>query len=99
MKEVVPRRVYYLFSPFLRIFHWVMVDSIIVLFVTGILIGKPPEILNLEPSATMLLMDVVRKLHFLAAFVFCASFILRVYGFIVNRGDRLFPAGLGGPFL
>ena len=39
MKEVVPRRVYYLFSPFLRIFHWIMVDSIIVLFVTGILIA------------------------------------------------------------
>ena len=98
MNEVVPSRVYYLFSPFLRIFHWIMVDSIIVLFVTGILIAKPLEILNLEPSATILLMNIIRNLHFLAAFVFCASFILRVYGFIINRGDRLFPRVWEGHF-
>ena len=33
MKEE-KRKVYYLFSPFLRIFHWIMVLSIVVLFVT-----------------------------------------------------------------
>ena len=33
--KIQKRREYYLFSPWLRIFHWVMVDSIIVLFVTA----------------------------------------------------------------
>ncbi len=96
--QTVPRRIYYLFSPFLRIFHWVMVDTIIVMFLTGILIGKPPEIMNLEPAQTMLLIDIIRKLHFLAAFIFCASLILRVYGFIINRGDRVFPRFWEGHF-
>ena len=76
--SVVQRRIYYLFSPFLRIFHWIMVDCICVLFVTGILIGKPLQILNFEPTATYLLMNVVRDLHFLAAFLLCASFVLKI---------------------
>ena len=36
-------------------------------------------------------MNLVRNIHFVAAFAFCAGFIGRVYGFIINRGDRLFP--------
>ena len=96
--QVVHRRIYYLFSPFLRIFHWVMVDCICVLFVTGILIAKPLQIMNFEPSATYLLMNVVRDLHFLAAFVLCASFVFKIYGFIINKGDRLFPHFWEGHF-
>ena len=85
------RQEYYLFSPFLRIFHWLMVIAIIVLFITGFLITKPPVILASEPTNTPLLMNLVRNIHFIAAFAFCAGFIGRVYGFIINRGDRLFP--------
>ena len=95
---VVHRRIYYLFSPFLRIFHWIMVDSIIVLFVTGFLITKPPTIFALEPDQTSLLMNWIRDIHFLAAYAFCASFILRIYGFIINKGDRLFPRFWEGHF-
>ena len=90
MKQEV-RKEYYLFSPFLRIFHWLMVFAIVVLCITGFLITKPPVILAAEPTYTPLLMNVVRNVHFIAAFAFCAGFIGRVYGFIINRGDRLFP--------
>ena len=96
--KIQKRREYYLFSPWLRIFHWIMVDSIIVLFVTDILIGKPLEIMALEPTQTSMLMNWVRNIHFLAAYAFCAAFILRVYGFIVNKGDRLFPRFWEGRF-
>ena len=48
--KIQQRRVYYIFSPWLRIFHWIMVDSIIVLFVTGILICKPLEIAKVVRS-------------------------------------------------
>lgn len=96
--KIQQRRIYYLFSPWLRIFHWIMVDSIIVLFVTGILICKPLEIMAMEPSQTSMLMDWVRNIHFLAAYAFCASFVLRIYGFIVNKGDRLFPRFWEGHF-
>ena len=40
MKEV-QRKEFYLFSPFLRIFHWIMVVMILVLFGTGIIIATP----------------------------------------------------------
>lgn len=92
------RRIYYLFSPFLRIFHWIMAVSILVMFVSGLLITKPVYINALEPTYTLFLVDVTRSVHFLAAFVFCASLILRVYGYIINRGDRLFPRVLEGHF-
>ncbi len=97
MKEE-KRKVYYLFSPFLRIFHWIMVLSIVVLFVTGILITKPAAIQALEPTFTSMSMDWVRNIHFIFAFLFCAAFILRIYGFIVNKGDRLFPRVWEGHF-
>ena len=97
MKEE-KRKVYYLFSPFLRIFHWIMVLSIVVLFVTGILITKLATIQALEPTFTSMSMDWVRNIHFIFAFLFCASFILRIYGFIINKGDRLFPRVWEGHF-
>lgn len=97
MKEE-KRKIYYLFSPFLRIFHWIMVAAIVVLFVTGLLITKPVTVLGVEPTYTMMSMDWVRNIHFIAAFLFTASFILRIYGFIVNKGDRLFPRVWEGHF-
>ncbi len=97
MKEV-KRKEYYLFSPFLRIFHWIMVAMIVILFVTGLLIAKPVQVMTPEPTYTLTSMDLVRDIHFVAAFIFCASFILRIYGFIINKGDRLFPRVWEGHF-
>jgi Ni/Fe-hydrogenase 1 B-type cytochrome subunit len=87
---------YYVFSPFLRIFHWIMVASITVLFFTGLYIGNPFFIgtQGLEPTFAFrerLSMETIRLIHFGVAYIFVVSFILRVYGFIINRGDRLFP--------
>ncbi len=100
MKSVkdVKRKEYYIFSPFLRIFHWIMVGSILVLFGTGLLITKPMLVSSTEPNFTMLSMDLIRDIHFVVAFLFCASFILRIYGFIINKGDRLFPRFWEGHF-
>ncbi len=97
MKEVI-RREYYLFSPWLRIFHWIMVVCIIALFATGLMITKPWIIYSVEPTFSGMTVDNIRNIHFLAAFLFCASFILRIYGFIVNKGDRLFPRVWEGHF-
>ena len=97
MKEV-QRKEFYLFSPFLRIFHWIMVVMILVLFGTGIIIATPLQSMNLEPAYSTTYVDLVRDIHFVAAFVFCASFVLRIYGFIINRGDRLFPRFWKGYF-
>ena len=100
MKAVreVKRKEYYIFSPFLRIFHWIMVAMILVLFFTGIVIAKPLNVTTTEPFFTITSMDLVRDIHFVAAFIFCAAFILRIYGFIINKGDRLFPRFWEGHF-
>lgn len=100
MKSVkdVKRKEYYIFSPFLRIFHWIMVVSIAGLFVTGLWITKPMTFNTTEPTYTIFSMDLVRDIHFLFAFLLCASLIMRVYGFIINKGDRLFPRVWEGHF-
>ncbi len=97
VKEV-KRKEFYLFSPFLRIFHWIMASQIVVLFVTGLLITKPMNVGATEPVFTNTSMDLVRDIHFMAAFILCASLILRIYGFIINKGDRLFPRFWEGHF-
>jgi len=87
---------YYLYSPWLRIFHWLMALSIVVLFFTGVYIGNPFFIgtQGLEPTFAFrerLSMETIRYFHFAAAFILVSAFILRVYGFAVNKGDRLLP--------
>ena len=91
IKKEEKRKVYYIFSPFLRIFHWIMVVSITVLFITGLLITTPYLTYSAEPTTSWMSLDWIRNIHFLFAYIFTASFILRIYGFIINRGDRLFP--------
>lgn len=94
----VKRKEYYIFSPFLRIFHWIMVVSILVLFGTGLLITKPMNVATTEPTFSITSMDLVRDIHFLFAFLLTAALILRIYGFIINKGDRLFPRFWEGHF-
>ncbi len=94
----VKRKEYYLFSPFLRIFHWIMVVSILVLFGTGLLITKPMNVATTEPTFSIASMDLVRDIHFFFAFLLTAALIMRIYGFIINKGDRLFPRFWEGHF-
>ena len=97
VKEV-NRKEYYIFSPFLRIFHWIMASQIVILFATGLLITKPMDVAIPEPVFSFTSMDLVRDIHFTSSFILCASLILRIYGFIVNKGDRLFPRVWEGHF-
>ena len=76
---------YYIFSPFLRIFHWIMVWCIAGLFITGLLImdpisGGPGH----EPTFAdwRLSVDLIRNIHFLLGFIFTASFT-----FVINHSS------------
>lgn len=87
---------YYIYSPWLRIFHWTMAGSVITLFATGLYIGNPFFLgsQGLEPTYAFkarLSMATIRFVHFSAAYILVAALILRVYGFAVNKGDRLLP--------
>lgn len=87
---------YYVYSPWLRIFHWTMVLTVFVLFVTGLYIGNPGFIgtQGQEPTYavdSLLSMENIRYVHFAAAYILLATAILRIYGFLINKGDRLLP--------
>lgn len=87
---------YKIYSPFLRIFHWVMAGSIAVLFTTGLYIGNPAFSGYQGTDATFAVnyifsMETIRFFHFSAAYLLVAALILRLYGFAINKGDRLLP--------
>lgn len=87
---------YYVFSPATRLFHWNLVICIFLLFFTGLYIGNPFFIgsSGVEPTYAvnnLLSMENIRYVHFLAGYILMASLILRLYGFITHKGDRLFP--------
>ena len=91
------KKPYRVFSLWLRIFHWTMVLCVTALFWTGLYIGNPgfqatPG--SVEPTIAVggwFSMEMIRKIHFIAAFILIASLVFRIYGGIRYRGDRLFP--------
>ncbi len=85
----------YVFSPSLRIWHWINFLSIIVLFATGIYIGNPFFIgsQGIEPALAhgeTLTMGLVREVHFIAGYILLASFIFRILIALTSKRDRLF---------
>ena len=63
-----------------RIAHWATVGAVAVLFSTGLYIANP----ILAPAGEAyqhFVMGTVREVHFAAAYVFFAAFLLRIYCF------------------
>jgi Ni/Fe-hydrogenase 1 B-type cytochrome subunit len=91
-----PIREYYLFSAATRIFHWVMVAAVAILFATGLYIGNPFFLgtQGREPTfavTAVFSLAMIRLYHLVAANILAASLILRIYGWVINKGDRLLP--------
>lgn len=85
---------YYLFSPSLRIAHWVWALAISILFITGIYIGNPFFIGNVGYSATFgdlhgITMNYIRLLHFSFGYILLAALILRFGILPFRKADRL----------
>ena len=79
------RRVYVWELP-VRIFHWLNAGSILVLIVTGFLIGTPLALMSSKDPSSQYLMGTVRFLHFAAAYIFLFNFLFRLYwGFVGNK--------------
>jgi Ni/Fe-hydrogenase 1 B-type cytochrome subunit len=69
-----------------RFYHWVNAIAIVVLSVTGYLIGKPLAIQTATEASFGYWFGVVRFIHFVAAFIFFFNFVFRLYwGFVGNR--------------
>lgn len=71
-----------------RVWHWVMAGCMVVLGITGYLIGTPPPSIGGEASEHFLL-GYIRFAHFAAAYIFALVFAWRiVWAFFGNRYSR-----------
>ncbi len=85
MKEHKLRRVYVWEQP-VRFFHWINALVIVVLCITGYLIGNPPALMSGKEASDQYLFGTIRFLHFGAAYIFLFNFIFRIYwGFAGNK--------------
>lgn len=78
----------FIWSWLLRLFHWTFVFSIATLILTGLYINSPLGITQVEVNPSFL-MVTMRYLHFMAAYTFIASFLIRLYLlFFGNKYER-----------
>lgn len=75
----------YVYEAPIRIWHWTNAIAILVLAVTGYLIGSPLPSVPGEASANFL-MGWIRYLHFSAGYVLAVGFLLRIYWAFVGNG-------------
>jgi Ni/Fe-hydrogenase 1 B-type cytochrome subunit len=78
------KRVYVWELP-VRILHWIHVASMLVLGLTGLYIGHPAFGLGLSQTARPDVMDWVRAVHFVSAYVLGLGFLIRLYWFITGN--------------
>jgi len=74
----------YVYEVPVRIWHWAMVLAMIVLAVTGYLIGDPLPAIGGEPYDTYFF-AWIRILHFSASWLFIVLFAVRIYWAIVGN--------------
>ncbi len=88
MQPATIRRVYVWELP-VRLYHWVNALCVVVLAVTGFVIGRPVSIPRSGEASFSYWFGWVRFVHFVAAFVFFFNFLARIYwGFVGNRYAR-----------
>lgn len=79
----------------IRLFHWTNAAAVTTLFVTGLLIAFPSLTSTGEPWE-VLTVAKIRKIHFIAAFVFLIGFCWRVFWFYM--GNRYARSGMPRPW-
>lgn len=72
-----------------RVYHWVNAACVLVLAVTGYLIGKPLAIHSSAEASNQYWFGTIRFIHFATAYIFLFNYIFRIYwGFVGNRYSR-----------
>jgi Ni/Fe-hydrogenase 1 B-type cytochrome subunit len=74
----------YVYEAPVRLWHWVMMLSMIFLAITGYLIGDPLPAIGGEPYNTYFF-AWIRIVHFVAAWIFIVAFIVRLYWAFVGN--------------
>ncbi|MFN8257186.1 MAG: Ni/Fe-hydrogenase, b-type cytochrome subunit [Bacteroidales bacterium] len=82
------RKVYVWQLP-VRVYHWVNALCIVVLSVTGLIIGRPVALQNSIEASFSYWFGIVRFIHFVFAFLFFFNFMFRTFwGFVGNDYAR-----------
>ncbi len=85
-KEAEHNETVYVWQLPVRFYHWINALSILVLCVTGFLIGYPIALQNSAEASFGYWFGTVRFIHFVAAFIFFFNFVYRLYwGFVGNK--------------
>lgn len=85
----VPLREVHVWEMPVRIYHWVNAISIVVLCVTGYIIGDPPAFTRNTEAYQNYWFGSIRFVHFLSGFIFFFNFVFRTYwGFVGNEFSR-----------
>ena len=71
-------RVYVWQAP-VRMYHWVNASCVFLLVATGLIIGRPPAFMSAAEASASYWFGWVRFLHYVAAFLMTAAFMVRVY--------------------
>ena len=87
-QPAIYRRLYVWELP-VRIFHWINALCVLLLVVTGLIIGNPITISYSNEAYQQYWFGTVRFVHFIAAFIFFFNFLTRIYwAFAGNRFAR-----------
>lgn len=88
MSEGAVLKPIYVYEAPIRLWHWINAGAIVVLAITGYLIGSPPPSLSGEASQHYL-MGYIIFTHITAAYIFAVGFLGRVYwAFVGNHYAR-----------
>ncbi len=74
----------YVYEAPVRLWHWLMMLAMIVLAVTGYLIGSPLPAIGGEATFSYFF-ATIRMIHFIAAMLFAVLFIVRIYWAIAGN--------------
>lgn len=84
--NTIPYRRVYVWELPVRIYHWVNALCILVLIVTGYMIGNPQAIFAANEAYQQYWFGYVRFTHFAFSYLFFFNFVFRIYwGFAGNR--------------
>ena len=78
----------YVYEAPVRLWHWVMMVAMLLLAVTGYLIGSPPPSIGGEATFSYFF-GYIRMIHFIAGMIFAVAFLVRIYwAFVGNHSSR-----------
>ncbi len=79
----------YVYEAPVRLWHWINAAAIMVLCVTGYLIGSPPPSIDVSEATHQFLFGYIRFAHFAAAMIMTVGFFGRIYwAFVGNSHSR-----------